>query len=233
MSRKILVVEDELVIADQLALMLEECGYEVAEICSSAEEAIAVIQQSKPDILLLDIHLKGEMDGVDLAQLVNAKFHIPFFFISSDTQVKTIARLKQTEPLGFIFKPFKKEDIMVNLEIALHQFSGTRNEANENSFFIKDKHTLVKVDYNEIIYAEAMDNYCLLYTEHNKFILPSTLKSVEDKLSGRGFFRAHRSYLINESRITSILPKAVLLGKKEIPLSESARVILMEKIRHL
>ena len=238
---RILIVEDEALIADHLAVCLEDSGYTVAGIADSAEEALQFLQQEQPDLLLIDINLSGDLDGVDLAQTLNAQYELPFIFVTSNSDSRTLSRVKVTRPAGFILKPYQPEDIRANVDIALYKQGfaqkqadqNTRNPKLEDGFFVREKHALLKIRYDEILYVEALDNYARLVTEKGRHVLSTTLKNIENQLEPLGFLRVHRSYLINLQYVEQILPRALRIGEAEIPVSESKRSQLLRMIRTL
>lgn len=124
MSKKILIVEDEFIVANDLRLILEEAGYTISGTAASAGEAQAYIQQYKPDLVLLDIRLKGKLSGIDIARKLRAE-NTPFIYLSANANQAILEEAKTTEPYGFLVKPFRKKDLLVTLEIAwyLHQHS--------------------------------------------------------------------------------------------------------------
>ncbi|MCB9236080.1 MAG: response regulator [Bacteroidia bacterium] len=234
----IYIVEDEALIADHIAHCLRENGYQIAGISASAGEALIEIEKKQPDLILLDIQLQGALDGIDLAHQLRHTFSIPYIFLTSNSDTRTLERLKLTEPAGYISKPYQARDLASNISIALYK--STRQEPKttprpeqEDFFFIKDKHALVKVHFPEILFAEAMDNYTRLVTADKKHVLSSTLKTVGEKLEGHGFIRTHRSYLVNLKLVDQILPRSVWVKGHEIPLTESARKQLMDLISTL
>lgn len=239
---KISITEDEALIADHLAASLEDLGYEITSICDNAKDTLAELIINKPDIVIVDINIHGEMDGIDLVNAINKSFNLPVIYLTSNSDKQTIERVKHTKPAGFILKPYTIKDLETNIEIALFKYAEKErqieNEINVESvlpvlndaFFIKDKHALIKVRFEDILYAEAMDNYCVIYTSSRKYILSQTLKSVEQKLTPHGFMRIHRSNLVNLKHITQIQPKSVFIGENEVSLSDSYKSELMEKI---
>ncbi len=245
---RIFIVEDEPLIAADLEMNLEELGYDVCGQADNAMDAMADIAATKPDIALLDISIEGDLDGVQLAEKINQKFQIPFIFITSHADRGTIERVKQTKPAGFIVKPFDEGDLRSNIEIALFRF-GTelpvtkpdqddkQEEGSEfviaDSIFIKDKGRLVKVPFNEILYCEAFDNYTKLITLDNKFLISSTLKSVESRLGGGSFLRVHRSYVINVAQVSALEDGYVFLDKHNIPVGKTHKEELMKRINTL
>jgi DNA-binding LytR/AlgR family response regulator len=239
---KIGIVEDEALIADHLAASLEDMGYEIVFIADNAHEAIAELENNPCDLMLVDINIHGEIDGIDLAHTLNRKFETPFIFVTSNTDKATIERVKFTEPAGFIIKPYTQKDLESNIEIALYKYHKSKNEditepessfAVNDAFFVKDKHALYKIRFSDILTIEALDNYCTLCTRDKKYILSQTLKSVEEKVSVHGFMRVHRSYIVNLSHVEKILPKSVFAGNIEVPVSENHKNELMNRIKLL
>ena len=232
----ILVVEDEALIGQHLSLSLQDEGYRVIGVAGSFDEAIEMVEQERPDFALLDINLDGLLDGIDLAGELRRRFQLPFIFITSNTDSRTIARAKVTQPAGFIVKPFQTGDLRPSIEIALYNAkqpqAATKGMENE-SFFIKDKNEMKRVYYAEIDFAEAADNYTILHTPQKKYMLSQTLKVIEQKLSPFGFLRIHRSYLVNVSKIDCVRPTEVIVGEKALSTSANARGELMKFIRTL
>ncbi|WP_341902903.1 LytTR family transcriptional regulator DNA-binding domain-containing protein [Fluviicola taffensis] len=237
---KLFIVEDESIIMDYLEQCLLDAGFEVVGKADNFDSAKKLVQDSKPDLLLLDINLGAGPDGVDLAHFVNQQLKIPFLFVTSNTDAKTLDRVKLTNPAGFIMKPFRKDDLATQIELAWHAFQIRKSNAGvvfANSvlantyFFIKDKQKLVKLAYSDISYVEACDNYSILYTKESKFIISYSLKHVEAKLPLKDFLRVHRSYLVNITQISQINPKSLMLmDGKEIPVSEAHRAELLKRV---
>ncbi|KRD58927.1 Fis family transcriptional regulator [Flavobacterium sp. Root935] len=121
-KEKILIVEDEFIVANNLKILLKKDNYNVVGIASSVAQARTMIDTKKPDWVLLDIILKGNETGIDLAEeLVEAK--IPFLFISANTNQSVMAAVKKTQPYGFMIKPFREKDLLVMLDIARYKYS--------------------------------------------------------------------------------------------------------------
>ena len=118
---KILIVEDEFIVANDLRLMLTRAGYLVVGIASSVIQARQLIALKSPDWVLLDIILKGEMTGIDLAFELR-ETGIPFLFISANTNQSTLESVKETQPYGFMVKPFRERDLLIMLDIALYKY---------------------------------------------------------------------------------------------------------------
>lgn len=118
---KVLIVEDQNIVALNLRNRLKSMGYSVPTIVASGEEAIRKTELTNPDLILIDIMLKGDMDGIEAARIIKSRFGVPFIFLTARTDIETLERAKLTEPEGYISKPFKEEDLVSNIETALHK----------------------------------------------------------------------------------------------------------------
>jgi transcriptional regulator with GAF, ATPase, and Fis domain len=116
-SQKVLIVEDEFAVANDLRRILEKSGYRISGIASSVAKAIELNEQQRPDLVLLDIHLRGPQTGIDLARKLTQD-DIPFVYVSANTNTSLLEEVKTTQPYGFIVKPFREKDVQVALEIA-------------------------------------------------------------------------------------------------------------------
>jgi len=120
-SEKILVVEDEWVVADQICRNLMGFGYSVCSIASTGDEAIAKMEEHRPDLILMDIVLKGNMDGIETAERITSRFNIPIIYLTAYANKEYIERAKQTKPSGYLIKPFKEKELHANIEMAIHK----------------------------------------------------------------------------------------------------------------
>ncbi|MEP6628533.1 MAG: sigma-54 dependent transcriptional regulator [Ginsengibacter sp.] len=122
MKIKILIVEDQFIEANNLKMILERAGYQVCSIARSVPVALKIIEQEKPDMILIDIFLKGDLTGIDLAHSLKEK-NIAFVFISANSDKQILDAAKSTRPYGFLVKPFREKDVLVMLDVAwyLHQ----------------------------------------------------------------------------------------------------------------
>jgi len=237
---KILIVEDELIIAEDLKDILEGLGYEVCGIAISAREALIFLEEKAPDLAILDIQIKGGRDGIALAEEINEQFHIPFIMLTSHADSKTLARVKAVHPYGYLVKPFQEKEIHATIEIALANFSKENDKSakkvdiNEfvlnDSLFIRTNGMLVKLKLSEITYFEADANYTNVYTQNKKFVIRAILKELEQKLDERFFVRIHKSYMINLSAIEAVESHAVHISGKEIPISRNQYSWLINKV---
>ncbi len=129
---KIMIVEDEVLFAKDLKDLLERLGYTVPALVSTGEEAIEKAGEMKPDLVLMDIVLKGGMDGIEAADLIRTRFKIPVVYLTAYADDETVQRAKITEPYGYVVKPLEERDLHVTLEIALYMYAkyGVRTKEN-------------------------------------------------------------------------------------------------------
>ncbi len=227
--KSIAIVEDEALIADHLALILEELGYKVHSISDDWESVNRALESGAPDVVLMDINLSGDIDGVDIAAKLKREYSgIAIVFVSSNVDDKSIARVKMLDADGFIAKPFNKEQISTTIKLL-----GQTRQADAmplSEVYVKDKSSLIKLSISDLYYLEAADNYAILYHKDGRYVQSSTLKDMENKLKDSGFIRVHRSYVVNLHKIDSVHPKHLLIGDTEIPVSESFRAKLLHEL---
>ena len=123
MSLKILIVEDEAIIAEDIATTLKSNDYEVLGKAFSVQQALDMIYTRHPDLILLDISLKSDMDGIDIATIIRDKYKLPFIFITAFSDSITLERAKYTMPYGYIVKPFKDKDLLAAIEMAHYRYT--------------------------------------------------------------------------------------------------------------
>jgi two-component system, cell cycle sensor histidine kinase and response regulator CckA len=118
---RILVVEDERIVAKDIQVKLKSFGYAVPAVASSAEEALQAISAYRPDLVLMDIVLKGKEDGVEAAHQIHEVYDVPVVYLTAYTDSQTLDRAKETAPFGYILKPFKERDLQIAVEMALYK----------------------------------------------------------------------------------------------------------------
>ncbi len=129
-NARIMIVEDEWIAAEDTRNRLENLGYTVSSLASTGKEAIQNAEEDKPDLVLTDIVLEGEMDGIEVAKQIYTRFSIPFIYLTAYADDKILERIKITEPFGYIVKPFTDEDLTIAIELALykHKAEGKRRK---------------------------------------------------------------------------------------------------------
>jgi AmiR/NasT family two-component response regulator len=119
---RILIVDDEIIIARELEARLQSMGYDVVDIASSGHEAIRIAMEMQPDLILMDIVLKGEIDGIEAATEIRRRIQVPIIYLTAYTDGTTVERARATEPSGYIVKPFSESELNASIEIALSAY---------------------------------------------------------------------------------------------------------------
>ncbi len=226
---RILIVEDDMIIAANISLQLANLGYEVTGIETKAEEAIHHAMETKPDMILMDIQLKGKSNGIDAANAIRKYLDIPLIYLTANVDDSTFQKAKETHPFAFIAKPFTN----LNLErtIALVEDKVKEKRANglmENTFedsqedriFIRNQNKLIKVMLDDILYVEADRNYCKITTATQTYLIVSPLAKLCDKVDPRQFIRIHRSFVVNFSKLDAVAESFVEVKGKLIPIGK-------------
>jgi len=242
---RVLIVEDEPIIAADLEDRLIEMGYEVAGQCASGEESLLVFEQGNLDLVLMDIQLEGEWDGIQTAQKMLTKQPLPIIYLTSNTDDATFNRAKNTLPAAFLTKPFRGKDLQHAIELAISRAAPEKKHAEsskENTdahlfndrLFIKVKDRMVRIFLSEILWLEADDYYCKLITHEKEFLITQTLKQMGESLSGiPEFMRVHRSFIVNLSHVEEIGDLFVFIHKKQIPLNKSSKDELTARLQRI
>lgn len=233
---KILVVEDEIIIADSICNTLNELGYHALEPAINYSEAIEIIEVEKPDIAILDIQLSGKKTGIELAKKIREKYHFPFIFLTSNSDSITINQAKQVTPPAYLIKPFSKEELFSSIEIALHNFSSKLGDLMgdnlilKDAFFIKEKGIFTKVYFSDILYLKSEHVYIeIILINNQKYVVRTSLNEIINKLN-HGFIRVHRGYIININYIDQINSSSLKIKNDEIPIGKKFREEIMNRI---
>jgi DNA-binding LytR/AlgR family response regulator len=245
---RILIVEDEMVIGANISLELTKLGYEVTGIVPRGEEALVHVRDNQPDIVLLDIQLKGSIDGIQTAEIMQKERDIPVIYLTANSDDAHFNRAKSTHPFAFISKPYKSVDLKRAIELAASRLqSGAHSDNNKtldsavlndkssfvltDSIFARNHEKMVKIVVKDIYYIEAERNYCRIFSKEKEYLLVITLKDIKDKLPQGHFVRVHRSYIVNVEHVDEVAISHVVVAKKAIPLSKSFRGDLLKVLQ--
>jgi DNA-binding LytR/AlgR family response regulator len=236
---KILIVEDEMLIAANIANQLETLGYEILGIIPRGQEAINAVKSDKPDLVLMDINLKGDIDGIEAATQMQLEGAIPIIYLTANTDEHHFKRAKATNPYAFLSKPFKKLDLKNAIELASDRILAEKNEPQNDSskfvlndrIFVRRNDIMVKIIIADIQYLEADRNYCQIFTQNNTYLLVNTLKNMEDKLPTEVFQRIHRSYIVNLNYVDEVAQNHITVKNKILPLSKELRKDFLDRLR--
>ena len=227
----ILIVEDELLIAEHISRVLTNAGYSSTYSVTNVEDAISIIETEQPQMVLTDIMLLGTQTGIDLGNLLHQKYQIPFVYITSHSSSDRITQAKFTHPNAYLVKPFKREDLLVAIELALFN-SSTEARQPSQYLMVKDGRATAQIPYGEILWLEAEGNYTLLNTEtQKKRLLRFMITDLHQQLPENDFIRIHRSFVVNRTKITEFASAYVVINNVKLPVGRTYKESLMGLIK--
>ncbi len=233
----ILLVEDNLSFALEIEMLIKELGYGFDGQIDNAKDAVTKIDQKTPDLVLVDIGIKGQLNGIELAHLLEEK-NIPFIFITQSRDRATYAEAQSLRPIAYLVKPFDLLTLQSTLEQALRTIKGnTKNEEvgienDQESFYIRNNNVLNRIKYSEIYWIKSDGNYCNIHTEKKKFVTKVSLVSMMKKLERLEFMRVHKQYIVPVKRIENInlFNNMLYVGEKMIPIGRSYKSNLVKQL---
>lgn len=240
---KILIVEDEPIIAADLERQLRKMDYEVLTSVESGEEAIEIAKNDSPDLILMDVQLEGDLDGVDTAHQISKICDATIIFLTSNTDERTFSRARLTNPHAFLSKPFRKHDLKHSIELAIsnmpHLSEGEQPEEDpdplwmNDRIFIKSKNWMVKIQMDDLLWIEADSCYCTLKTTEKDYTIVSTLKKFSQQIPNKELLRVHRSYIVNLTKVDKISDTHLSIGKTVIPIGRSYKETVFKLFQRL
>lgn len=214
--KKIFIVEDEADLAENLEAILINSGYDVVGKEEEGERALTKILMAKPDLILMDIMLKGLTDGIDLTSRIREKSNVPIIFITAHAKQPYLERVSELNYDSFLLKPFTKE--VLNTTINLTFLKYLKKKIEKNILNIRDKGFLVPIDEDDIIMLKADGLYTRIFTKTRQYVIRDILKDVIGKLSDKKFIRIHKSYLVNLDFVTAFNSKEVTIANFVVPI---------------
>lgn len=186
-KRQILIVEDELIIAESIKRVLEKNDYSVCGIITFAEDAIEFVKTMQPDLILMDILLEGKLSGLDAANLINKEFTIPIVFLTSFSDQETLANAVKAKAHGYILKPFSDRELLTNLQLAFYKYEMEQNLKNQEQFL----KLILNHNPNPIYVKDERGNFILVNDSHANLynLSPEEIigKNESTLLNGLGF----------------------------------------------
>lgn len=211
-NTRILIVEDEVLIAEYIKDLLEDEGFSSVTMAHEPDEALLLFSSFLPEIILLDINLGSAHAGIELSRQKNRDAAV--IFLTAQHDGATIRKALETNPESYLTKPIKKADLFAAVYLALK---------NKQLAFvtIKDGYDTVKLNIDDILYVKSDNVYIDIFTTKRKYTVRQTLEKFSAQLNSPWFFRSHRSYLINHKAVERVSSKSVFIGNTELPLSRS------------
>lgn len=244
----ILIVEDEVLIAQDVKEILETVGYKNVFRAKNYTQAIEIFTTQNIDLVLVDINLNEDRSGVDLANYINSQKQIPIIYITSYSDAATIGVVKKTMPAAFLLKPYSQALLLASLEIALFNYASKINAADNalnNNFseasegnvvinqhlLVKENYHFIKIPLDEILWFESDKNYVEVKTLNKKYIIRSSLKKLLEQLPSSDFVKCYKQFIINVKHARSFSSDSVLIQGHPIPISRNTQEEVFRRLR--
>lgn len=228
-SLNILIVEDEILIAELFKAYIQEFGHNVTGIAISYEEAITMFNLQKPDLILLDIRLYGDKSGIDFANFLNDKKEsIPLIFLTSQYDQRTLNLAIEANPYGYLTKPVRKETLWTSIEAAYKLFNSRKPEKPTLELF--DGKSIHYIAIKDILFIKADHVYINVNLIDGQVLFSrKSLKQIINELDYNSFVQCHRSYLVNRIHIKQRNLKNIVLSNDQIiPISKGNKNVFTE-----
>ncbi|MGB5941630.1 MAG: response regulator [Leeuwenhoekiella sp.] len=217
-AKRILIVEDELLLAKNLESYLQDNGYQTVAIAMNFEQAVLHLKSNIIDLILLDVRLSGEKTGIDVALESNTHYRVPFIYLTSFADQKTLELLKETRPLGYLQKPVNGVSLITTLDITFKNIPALKSR----SFNLEVGKNTYIIDLEELEYVKSSHIYLEFYfTSKPKLTLRYSLKNALSSFPNDYLVRVQRGVAINPSKIASIVGKTIQLSDSKIIVSNS------------
>lgn len=241
-----LIVEYDFNDALYIERLLKNIGHQVISIVDNAGEALETIFVEQPDLIIMDVLVKGRLDGLQIAKRIHNE-GIPIILISAYDDNNIASNIENNSQIVFLEKPLNTENLKNAIKILINQssdpfsFMGNKRELNsikvvENSIFIKYNNNLRRVNFTDIQSIQSEGNYCMIHTEQRKYAIKISLKRIQEVLPADMFIQIHQRHVVPLHKITNIelSNSKVFIGSDDMyPIGRKYKDSLMEKIRFL
>lgn len=229
---KILIVEDEILIADTIETYLLSANFDIAGKAISYDEAVGIIKINSPDLILLDIRLNGLKTGIDLGQyLSKLDERIPHIYLSSQTDKPYLEKAKKSLPEAFLTKPIQKASLLNTIEVVFHR-GKQLVEKLEGFIKIKDHEFTRNIPLKDILFVSAEHVYLRIHLKGGKNIVTrNSLKWILDQLPSSDFIQVHRSYVINVNYVSDWTSNLLTIYENKIPISRARKKETFVKLK--
>ena len=238
---RLLIVEDEVILLDEMIYELEAVGYDVVAGVTDSDEALEVLARENVDVALLDIKLEGsQLDGIGTGKRMRELYSMPIIYLSSLSDQQTWEEAKATMPAAFLIKPFQVREVNFAIELALLRTAGKEETALpeegetpillDDRLFIKSNGVYNRLDIQDLLYVEADGAYSTIHARHTEWVLSVNLNRLfNDVLEHECLMRIHRSYVVNIEEITRFQRDVVFIGDVKIPIGKTYQAVFQKR----
>lgn len=209
-SIRIYILEDEIITQELLKQTLEDLNYDICGMSTDATTALKEIKELRPDLALLDIKVNGKETGIWLGNQLD----IPIIYLTAYNDNKTIKKAVDTNPMGYLVKPFNAKDLYIAVELAVSKLK------RKPQIVVKEKDKNILIYEKDILFAKKEDQYLVLYLKNSEKLIRCSMKDFLEMLSSKSFLQVHRSYAVNKDYMTAFSSKEITVSDTIIPISK-------------
>lgn len=233
----VVIVEDDPLFAVEVEMMLVDLGYSKVFVFDNAVDAKKHINRTKPDLLLLDVFLKGKMSGIDFAEEISP-LSIPCIFFTGYQDKDLYERAKKLKPYAYLIKPFDIITLQSAVESVLLPLVEANKDLKNKTFqrdgiFIKQSNQYLKLYFHDLLWIKSEGNYCIIKTTAKRFVLKTSLVNFYKKIPSSMFLQVHRAYLVLFEAINNVdfNNNKILIGNDEIPIGGKYKSELLKRVK--
>lgn len=229
---KILIVEDEIIVATDIEESLESLGYSVQATVDTGLKAIEAVEKKLPDLVLMDINLKGEMTGIEAAKIITQKHDVPIIYLTANADLDTVNKAKVALPYGYIIKPFTDKDLQTNIEIAIFKFGNDlklKMESEQfNTFFDLKDHAknqiivhalqgLEKINIDDVYFIENDGDKSIIHLAEDEIVTSKTFEELIEMFPKKYFVQVSKFFVINALKVFAVkFPEVIIADKMSV-----------------
>lgn len=221
----ILIVEDEYVTQKSIEKNILLLGHVVKGKAMDYDKAITILNSEIIDFAIIDINIRGEKTGIDIGTYISNHIKIPFIFLTAYSDKKTISSAIETQPYGYLVKPFQQHDLLTAIEVAMINYKKEVNQKIEEIIQIKQGEKTIKLNLDSVLFIESDKNYVKIATSKEIYRHRNTLQEFAKELPSN-FIQSHKSFYVNLNKITSVTKNTIEIESYLIPISKSFKDII-------
>ncbi|MBI1184648.1 response regulator [bacterium] len=235
---KIVILEDELIVVKDLSRRLSKMGYTVIGTFTNGADLVEFIRLNEANLILADINIEGKINGIETIKSIKKYSNAPVIYITAQADKNTFSEAKETKPMAYLTKPYNDFDLQTTIELAFENF--TREMDNDasgiivnNNIYVRGKNRYEKIAVKEIEFLEAAGNYTDIFTTEAKHTVTMKIGQIEEALHLEPFFRCHRSFMVNLTKVDGFDDAHIFISNNKIPISKSCKKAFLDKLRIL
>ncbi|AYQ33971.1 response regulator [Runella sp. SP2] len=221
---KILIIEDELITANDIQETLQKAGHQITAIAQSCKEALSSLKHTLPDLALIDIILEdSSVDGIATAKALLAQQQMPIIYLTANSEIPTVRRATETYPAAYLLKPFRHKELAIQVELAYYNYHASQetgiNPFTAESLFLPFEGGHVRITKQDVLYIEAEGAYVRVFESDRNRLFTMNLGYIMQFFATPNFYRLSRSYLINFNYVERVERNQLFFRGQDLKLS--------------